>query len=354
MTTSPVLAIVLPCYNEEAVLATTARKVDELINTMIQTGKIAPTSFACFVDDGSQDNTWDIIQELTSRDPLRFRTVKLSRNYGHQQAILAGMETVVEHCDCCITIDADLQDDLNAIQEMVDKFRSGEAEIVLGVRRKRTVDTPFKRLTAKAFYRVLDWIGCKSVDDHADFRLMSRKALRHLSEYREYNLFLRGIIVQLGLKTAIVHYDRMERTAGTTKYTLSKMCNLALVGITSFSVMPLRFLFSVGLAFFILSTMLTCWFLISYGLGNTVPGWATLATSIWTLGGIQLMALGILGEYIGRIFMEVKQRPRYLIDEQTVSVPASLQGKFGVDTETQVMPDVVVTDTVVTDRKRVA
>jgi len=318
MTTYPVLAIVLPCYNEEEILPTTAQKVGELLDDMIMSGKIAPNSFACFVDDGSQDKTWDIIQELTSRNPLRFRSVKLSRNYGHQQAILAGMETVTPHCDCCVTIDADLQDDLDALRKMVDKFRDDAAEIVLGVRHKRTVDTPFKRLTAKAFYRVLDWIGCKSVDDHADFRLMSRKALRHLSEYKEHNLFLRGIVLQLGLKTAIVYYDRMERTAGTTKYTLSKMVNLALVGVTSFSIVPLRCLFGVGLAFFVLSTMLTCWFLVNYWIGNTVPGWATLATSIWILGGIQLMAFGILGEYVGRIFMEVKHRPRYLIDEQTV------------------------------------
>jgi len=319
MTIRPVLAIILPCYNEEEILPTTAQKVGELLDDMIRSGKIAPNSFACFIDDGSQDQTGDIIRELTTRSPQRFRSVKLSRNYGHQQAILAGMETVAQYCDCCVTIDADLQDDLDALREMVDKFRNGEAEIVLGVRRKRTVDTPFKRLTAKTFYRFLDVIGCKSVDDHADFRLMSRKALHHLSEYKEHNLFLRGIVLQLGLKTAIVHYDRMERTAGTTKYTLSKMINLALVGVTSFSIVPLRCLFCVGLVFFVLSTILTSWFLVNYWLGNTVPGWATLATSIWILGGIQLMAFGILGEYVGRIFMEVKQRPRYLIDEQTVN-----------------------------------
>jgi len=320
----PVLAIVLPCYNEEEILPTTIRKIDELLDEMIRSGKVSPNSFACFIDDGSRDGTWNLIQEVTLRDPLRFRSVKLARNYGHQQAILAGMEAVAELCDCCVTIDADLQDDLDALREMVDKFRNGEAEIVLGIKRKRTVDSLFKRLTAKTFYRILDWTGCRSVENHADFRLMSRKALRCLSEHREYNLFLRGIILQLGLKTEYVHYDIVDRTAGTTKYTLSKMINLALVGVTSFSIMPLRFLFGVGLSFFVLSTLLTGWFIIDYCLDNTVPGWATLVTSIWALGGIQLMGIGILGEYVGRIFMEVKQRPRYLIDEQTISANATL------------------------------
>ncbi len=322
--TCPILAIVLPCFNEEDVLPTTVERIGTLLDEMIQSGKIASDSFACFVDDGSRDKTWQMIQALTIHEPLRFRSVKLSRNYGHQQAILAGMETVVEHCDCCITIDADLQDDLDALKNMVDKFRNGDAEIVLGIKRKRSVDSLFKRLTAKAFYRVLDWTGCKSVENHADFRLLSQKALRYLAEYEEYNLFLRGIIMQLGLKTEFVYYDIVDRTAGTTKYTLSKMLNLALVGITSFSVMPLRILFGVGLTFFVLSTLLSVWFIADYWLGNTVPGWATLATSIWALGGIQLMGLGILGEYIGRIFMEVKRRPRYLIDEQTVSVAATI------------------------------
>jgi len=321
---SPVLAIVLPCYNEEEILPSTAGRIDALLEGMIRSGQIAPNSFACFVDDGSRDKTWELIQELTTGNPLRFRSVKLSRNYGHQQAILAGMEAVTEHCDCCVTIDADLQDDLKALREMVDKFRSGDVEIVLGVKRNRTVDSLFKRLTAKTFYRILDGAGCKSVENHADFRLMSRKALRHLSEHREYNLFLRGIILQLGLKTDYVHYDIVDRTAGTTKYTLSKMFNLALVGITSLSIMPLRFLFGVGLAFFILSTLMTVWFIIDYYLDNTVPGWATVVTSIWALGGIQMMGIGILGEYIGRIFMEVKQRPRYLIDEQTVNAAANI------------------------------
>ena len=314
----PNLAIVLPCYNEEEVLPSTVERIDELLGDMIRTGQIAPDSFACFVDDGSRDQTWNLIRERTNRDQFRFRAVKLSRNYGHQQAILAGMEAVIDHCDCCATIDADLQDDLDVLREMVDKFRNGEAEIVLGVKRQRTVDSLFKQLTAKVFYRFLDWTGCKSVENHADFRLLSRKALRYLAEHQEYNLFLRGIILQLGLKTEFVHYDIVDRTAGTTKYTLAKMLNLALVGITSFSVIPLRFLFGIGLTFFVLSTLLTGWFIVDYWLDNTVPGWATLATSIWALGGIQLMGLGILGEYIGRIFMEVKRRPRYLIDEQTV------------------------------------
>ena len=322
--TRPILAIVLPCYNEEEVLPMTAEKINELLDDMIRSGEIASDSFACFVDDGSRDKTWDIVQKLSIRDPIRFRSVKLVRNYGHQQAILAGMETVAQHCDCCVTIDADLQDDLNALQAMVDKFKNDKAEIVLGIRRKRTVDSAFKRLTAKTFYRVLDWIGCESVDDHADFRLMSQKALRCLSEYREYNLFLRGIVLQLGLKTEIVYYDRMDRVAGTTKYTLPKMINLALAGITSFSVVPIRCLFGVGLTFFVLSVLLSGKFVIDYHRGNTVPGWATLAISIWAFGGIHLMGLGVLGEYIGRIFIEVKKRPRYLIDEQTVNTAATV------------------------------
>ncbi len=314
----PVLAIVLPCFNEEDVLPTTFQRIGNLLDDMIRDGQIAVDSYACFVDDGSSDRTWELICMATTVNPVRFRSVRLSKNCGHQQAILAGMHTVTDHCDCCVTIDADLQDDLGALRKMVDLYRNGQAEIVLGVKRKRTADSFFKRLTAKTFYRILDWIGSKSVEDHADFRLLSPKALRCLAAYKETDLFLRGIILQLGLKTELVHYDISDRMAGTTKYTLSKMMNLSLVGITSFSVVPLRCLFFTGLLFFVLSTLLTGWFIVDSCFGDTVPGWATLATSLWALGGIQLMGLGIVGEYVGRVFMEVKQRPRYLIDEQTV------------------------------------
>jgi glycosyltransferase involved in cell wall biosynthesis len=308
----PILYLVLPCYNEEAVLPSTAAALREKMSALIGSGRISPDSRVVFVNDGSKDRTWSIIEALHARDPL-FRGISLAHNSGHQNALLAGLMTVKDECDAAITLDADLQDDVDAIDKMLDKFAEGN-EIVYGVRSSRDTDSFFKRSTALAFYRLMNLLGAETIDNHADFRLMSKKALQAMEGFGEVNLFLRGMVPLLGFKNDKVYYERKERTAGETKYPLKKMLAFAFEGITSFSVKPIRFITVLGAVIFLASIVMLLYFLIRHFTGHTVSGWTSLAVSIWALGGIQLLSLGIIGEYIGKVYLETKKRPRYVID----------------------------------------
>ncbi len=310
-----VLYIVLPCYNEEEVLPLTAAKLSEKLGLMIAGGKVSPESRMLFVDDGSSDNTWGILKELTDKSPL-FTAIKLSRNKGHQNALIAGLFRAMEHCDAAISMDADLQDDINAIDECVEKYKEG-CDIVYCVRKDRSSDTFFKRNTALAFYKLMRWFGVESVNNHADYRLMSRRAIEALNNYKEVNLFLRGIIPLIGYKHDYVYYNRNERAAGKSKYPLKKMLSFAVDGITSFSISPLKFISRLGLFVALLSILGIAYALFSKLFSDdTVAGWTAIVASIWLLGGIQLLCLGIVGEYIGKIYSEVKERPRYIISEE--------------------------------------
>lgn len=307
------LAIVLPCYNEEPVLPMTLEAVSELLSGLIRDGLVSSDSYACFVDDGSGDRTWQIIADAAARNPL-VKGIKLSRNRGHQNALLAGLLEV--DADAVISVDADLQDDLSAVRQMLEHARQG-ADIVYGVRRSRASDSWFKRFTAHAYYSLLKHMGADTVYDHADFRLMSRRAIAAMAQYRETNLFLRGIVPLLGLPNAIVEYDRSPRAAGQTKYPFRRMLALAVVGITSFSAVPLHVITWLGLAIAMLSLATGVWALSATLLGsNVVPGWASTVIPIYFLGGIQLLALGVIGEYLAKTYLEVKQRPRYLIEKR--------------------------------------
>jgi glycosyltransferase involved in cell wall biosynthesis len=307
------LYLVIPCYNEEAVLPETSRRLKEKYTALMEAGKISPDSRIVFVNDGSKDRTWEMIRELHAADPL-FRGICLSRNRGHQNALLAGLMTVKGECDAAISMDADLQDDINAIDEMVDKYAEGY-EVVYGVRSSRQKDTFFKRTTAQGFYRVMKAMGVETVYNHADYRLMSARALEALSEFEEVNLFLRGIVPLVGFKSTEVAYERGERFAGESKYPLRKMLGLATEGITSLSVKPIRMIAALGVLVFLVSLGVLIYSVIRKILGVTVPGWAFLAVSIWALGGIQLLSIGIIGEYIGKIYLETKRRPRFIISE---------------------------------------
>ena len=307
------LYLVIPCYNEEAVLDETARRLREKYTALMEAGRISPDSRIVFVDDGSKDKTWEMIQTLHESDPV-FRGICLSRNRGHQNALLAGLMTVKEECDAAISLDADLQDDINAIDEMVDRYLEGY-EVVYGVRSSRKKDTFFKRTTAQGFYKVMRAMGVETVYNHADYRLMSRRALEALSEFEEVNLFLRGIVPLVGFKSTQVTYERGERFAGESKYPLKKMLAFATEGITSMSVKPIRMIAALGVLVFLASLGVLIYSVIRKILGVTVPGWAFLAVSIWALGGIQLLSIGIIGEYIGKIYLETKRRPRFIISE---------------------------------------
>ncbi|MCC8070727.1 MAG: glycosyltransferase family 2 protein [Bacteroidales bacterium] len=309
----PRIAIVIPCYNEQEALPVTTAQLLRLLDEMADKQLVAADSFILCSDDGSKDATWQVICQLHKADP-RVKGVALTQNRGHQYALLAGLMTAEPLCDAAISIDADLQDDPQAIVEMVKKFREG-AEIVFGVRASRKTDTWFKRTTARGFYRFQRSMGLNTVYDHADYRLMSRRALQLLSEYGESNLFLRGIIPQLGLTTAIVTYDRHERVAGESKYPLGKMLSFSIDGITSFSARPIRLIFIVGLILLLLDVAMALYVFTSYLTHHVVEGWTSLMLSVWFLGSLILMGLGIVGEYIGKIFVEVKQRPRYAIRE---------------------------------------
>ena len=308
-----ILYLVVPCYNEEPVLPETVRELTKKLNSMIQSGLISPESRMVFVNDGSKDRTWELIEEYHEANPL-VSGIKLSRNRGHQFAVLAGLMTVKEHCDMAITLDADLQDDIDVLDEFVRKYKEEGCEIVYGVRNSRETDTFFKRFTAESFYRLMSGMGVDIVFNHADYRLMSRKALDALAEYKEVNLFLRGVVPLIGYKTGTVEYARKERAAGESKYPLKKMLSFAMDGITSFSIKPIRMITMLGVLAFIASIVMAVYTVVGFFMGTTVSGWASIIISIWGFGGLILIALGMIGEYIGKIYMETKARPRYLVE----------------------------------------
>jgi len=307
------LYIVVPCYNEEEALPLTAARLREKMEFLITSGKIAPDSRVCFVNDGSKDRTWEIIRGLHEENAL-FSGVNLSRNRGHQNALLAGLMTVKDRCDVTISMDADLQDDIEAVDAMLEKYAGG-FDVVYGVRSRREKDTSFKRSSALTYYHFLERLGVESVYNHADYRLMSKKALDGLAEFHEVNLFLRGMVPLVGFPSATVEYERGERVAGESKYPFRKMVAFAIEGVTSLSVKPIRFITNLGIAIFIIAIIAAVVFVIQYFLGMTVPGWASTVVSIWVLGGLQLFAIGIIGEYIGKIYLETKARPRFIIQD---------------------------------------
>lgn len=307
------LYLAIPCYNEQEVLPDSAQKLLIKFDKLIAQGKISDDSKIVFIDDGSKDETWNIIQKLHAAHQ-RFEGIKMSRNIGHQNALLGGLMTLRGRADAVISIDADLQDDINAIDLMVDKYEEGY-EVVYGVRSSREKDTFFKRFTAEGYYKILDKMGAKIIFNHADFRLMSSRALDEFAKFHEVNIFLRGLVPMVGFKSTIVEYERGERLAGESKYPLKKMLALAMEGITSLSVKPLRFITAMGVAAFLVSIAMLIYFLIRFFTGHTVTGWASLAVSIWALGGLQLLAMGILGEYLGKIYLESKRRPRYIVEK---------------------------------------
>lgn len=310
------LYIVVPCYNEEEVLPETSKRLKEKMNQLIKKKKISPDSHVVFVNDGSKDKTWELISSYSEKDHL-FGGINLSRNKGHQNALLAGLMTVKEDADMVISMDADLQDDINAVDQFVDEYYKGN-DIVYGVRSSRKKDTFFKRTTALAFYRLMSKMGVESVYNHADYRLMSKRALDALENFKEVNLFLRGIMPLIGFKSAIVEYERNERFAGESKYPLKKMLNFALDGITSFSVKPIRFITATGFLISIISVIMFIYTIVRHTLGFTVVGWSSLIISLWFLGGVQILSIGVIGEYIGKIYMETKARPRFIIESYVI------------------------------------
>ena len=312
MRTDNTLYVVVPCYKEEAVLPETAKRLGAKLRSLIAEGKISDRSRALFVNDGSKDRTWEIIEALHEADHL-FSGVNLSRNRGHQNALLAGLTTAVKFADVTISMDADLQDDINAMDRMLDAYHAG-CDVVYGVRSSRKTDTFFKRYTAEGFYKLMRGMGVDIVFNHADYRLMSRRAVEGLCEFEEVNLFLRGIVPLIGYNSTTVEYERAPRFAGESKYPLKKMLAFALDGITSFSIKPLRLILSVGLVIFLLSIVMLLWTLIRRIAGHTVSGWTSLMWSIWMIGGIQLLSLGVIGEYIGKVYGESKRRPRFIIE----------------------------------------
>jgi len=302
----------VPCYKEEEVLPETSKRLKAKLESLMQQDKISEKSRVLFVNDGSKDRTWDIISELHEKDPV-FSGVNLSRNRGHQNALLAGLMTAVQYADMLISMDADLQDDVDAVDKMVDAYHEG-FEVVYGVRSSRKTDSFFKRFTAEGFYKVMKALGVDIVFNHADYRLMSKRAVEGLAEFEEVNLFLRGIVPQIGYKWTTVEYERAKRFAGESKYPLKKMLAFAFDGITSFSVKPMRMILSLGAIIFFLSIAALVWALIARFTGHSVGGWASLMCSIWMIGGIQLLCLGVIGEYIGKIYKETKKRPRFIIE----------------------------------------
>lgn len=311
----PCLYIVIPCYNEEEVLPITAPMFLNKITQLIGEKKIAENSSILFVNDGSKDRTWEIIRELAASDP-HMKGVCLSRNRGHQRALLAGLMEAKDCCDITISIDCDGQDDINAMDEMVDAYMDG-AEIVYGVRNDRQTDSFFKRFTAESFYKVLKWMGADVVFNHADYRLVSSKVLHHFADFEEVNIYLRGMFPLVGFKSTSVYYARHERLAGSSHYPLVKMLSLAFDGITSLSVKPIRIITGLGVGISVLAFVLILYALISYFTGNAIVGWASSMIASCFIGGIQLVSLGVIGEYVGKIYMETKKRPRYIISERT-------------------------------------
>ena len=308
-----ILYIVVPCYNEEEVLSETIKLLTKKVDKLIKDNKINKNSKLLFVNDGSKDNTWKIIKDNSKTNKL-VTGISLSRNRGHQNALLAGLLKAKNHADIIISMEADLQDDINAIDEMLKKYQEGN-EIVYGVRKSRKKDSLFKKTTALLFYKLMKFLGVECIYNHADYRLTSRKVLNALEEYDETNLFLRGIIPTIGYKSDIVYYDRGERYAGKTKYPLKKMISFAVEGITSFSIKPLTMICHIGIMILIISIIIMIYSIVRKVTGNTVTGWTFLSISIWFIGGLQMTSIGIIGEYIGKIYYETKKRPRYIISE---------------------------------------
>ena len=309
---SSILYVVVPCYNEQEVLPETSKRLKAKMKALMQNGVISDRSRVIFVNDGSKDATWSIIKKLHEEDNI-FGGINLSRNRGHQNALLAGLMTVRDIADVAISMDADLQDDIDAMDEMLEKFHNG-CDIVYGVRSKRATDTAFKRITAEGFYKLMNMMGANTVYNHADYRLMSKRALDGLSEFHEVNLFLRGIVPMIGYQTDVVYYERSERFAGESKYPLKKMISFAMEGITSLSNKPIKMITNLGIFVFLMRFVILAYSLIRHFAGATITGWTTIIASIWAIGGLILLSLGVIGEYIGKIYMETKERPRYIIE----------------------------------------
>lgn len=307
------LYLVIPCYNEEAVLPETAKRLKEKITSLIEKGKIDKASRIVFVNDGSKDKTWEIICSLHEQDKA-FSGINLSRNRGHQNALLAGLMTVKDHADMTISMDADLQDDIDAVDEMIDKYLDGK-DIVYGVRSSRKKDTFFKKATAEGFYKLMNTMGANTVFNHADYRLMSKRALEGLAEFGEVNLFLRGVVPMIGYPWDVVYYERGERFAGESKYPLGKMLAFAVEGITSLSIKPIRMITGLGFFIFFVSIVMLIYSFVRHFMGETIVGWTTLMVSVWAIGGLILLSLGVVGEYIGKIYLETKARPRFIIEQ---------------------------------------
>lgn len=308
------LFLVIPCYNEQEVLPVTSEQLRIKMKSLMDSGKISTDSRIVFVDDGSKDKTWEIITGLHESDNI-FRGIKLSRNKGHQNALLAGLMTVKDECDAAISLDADLQDDINAIDAMTDKYINEQCDIVYGVRSARKTDTFFKKTTAEGFYKMMSKMGVEMTYNHADYRLMSKRALDSLEQFKEVNLFLRGIVPLIGFKSDVVYYERHERFAGESKYPLKKMIAFAMEGVTSLSVKPIRMITALGVGIFSVSIIMLIYFIVRHFMGQTVQGWTSIVVSLWAIGGLQLLAIGIIGEYIGKIYLETKGRPKFIIDK---------------------------------------
>lgn len=312
------LCIVVPCYNEEEVIQQTNFTLLNLLGDLVAGSKVSADSVILYVDDGSKDNTWGVLSKIYEENPSQIKCLKLSKNYGHQNALYAGLMEARKHSDITISIDADLQDDLSVIENFIEKYNSG-CDIVFGVRKERKTDSFFKRSTALAFYRIMSFLGVNIVYNHADFRLMSKRALEGLSKFVEVNLFLRGLVTQIGYKTDIVYYDRLKRMAGYSKYNFIKMIFLAINGVTSFSLLPLRIASFSGLVSVVISLIYGIFTIVEKYKGHTINGWSSVIISIWFLGGVQMFSLGVIGEYIGKIYMETKKRPRYIIEEVLIN-----------------------------------
>jgi len=325
------LVIVVPCYNEEEVLPETITRLTRVLEDLISQNRISPRSSILFVDDGSKDATWKLISEYNKAN--RFVAgLKLARNAGHQNALLAGLKKAGESADCVISIDADLQDDLAAIPQMVLKYQEGY-EVVYGVRKKRETDTFFKRFTAEGFYKLMNKLGAEVVFNHADFRLLGKRALSAFAQFEEANLFIRGIVPLVGFQSTTVFYDRAERFAGESKYPLKKMLAFAFDGITSLSVAPIRMVTVIGVIFALLSLVAGIYAIIIKSIGNSIPGWTSLIISLWFIGGVQIMCLGMIGEYIGKIYKETKRRPKYILEEELNSTSKNTEfteGKYRI------------------------
>lgn len=308
-----ILYMVIPCYNESEVFPDSSEKLKNKLRDLMQEGKISTSSRICFVNDGSADNTWELIREAHEKDPI-FSGICLAHNEGHQNAVMAGLMTVRPYCDIAISMDADLQDDINAIDEMVDKYHEG-CDIVYGVRNSRKSDSFFKRITAEGYYKFLELMGVHIIYNHSDFRLMDTKALDAMSQFKEVNLFLRGIVPMIGLKHDCVYYARKERLAGESKYPLRKMLAFAWQGITSLSTEPIKFIANLGLLISFISFLIFLWAIYRHLAGDTIWGWTSIMLSVWFIGGLVLFSIGIIGEYVGKIYLEVKHRPRYIVSE---------------------------------------